>query len=130
MKEDAALIEIREEDGAQCYRFGPGLNDIVWLSGRHRAQNVKLGDKGDLVYSADRTEGRWTFLAYDKSTPTMGKGIRVTVDDLEKGTKEVKEITDDYIIICTGRHYVSGTTVHSNGTHVIVVKRGADDGGD
>ena len=51
------------------------------------------------------------------------KGIRVTVDDLETGTKEVKEITDDYIIICTGRHYVSGTTIHSNGTHVIVVKK-------
>ena len=63
----ATLIEIREKDGAQCYRFELGSNDIVWLTGSHRARGVKVGDKGDLVYSADGSQGRWTFHAYDKS---------------------------------------------------------------
>lgn len=67
-KRNATLIKIREEDGAQCYRFGLDLKDVVWLCGSDRAPEAKLGDKGDLVYSSDRNRGRWIFHAYDKST--------------------------------------------------------------
>jgi hypothetical protein len=60
-KRDATLVEIRKEDGAQRYRFGPGRDDIVWLCGPDRPQGAKLGDKGDLVYSSDGSRGRWIF---------------------------------------------------------------------
>lgn len=65
-KRNATLVKIREEDGAQCYRFGLDLNDVVWLSGSDRAQGVSLGEKGDLVYSSNGSRGRWTFHAKDE----------------------------------------------------------------
>ena len=67
-KRNATLIDIREKDGAQCYRFGLDLNDVIWLCGSDRAQGTGLGDKGDLIYSSNGSRGRWTFHAYDKST--------------------------------------------------------------
>lgn len=65
-KRNATLIKIREEDGAQCYRFGLGLNDVVWLCGADRAQGASLGEKGDLVYSSNGSRGRWTFHIKDE----------------------------------------------------------------
>ncbi len=65
-KRNAELTKIRGEDGAQRYRFGPGLNDIVWLCGPDRAQGARVGDRGDLVYSSDGSRGRWTFRAKEK----------------------------------------------------------------
>jgi len=66
-KRNATLIKVRDADGAQCYRFGSNLSDVIWLTGPHRAQNVSLGDKGDLVYSSTGNQGRWTFYAYGMS---------------------------------------------------------------
>lgn len=67
-KRNVTLIKTREEDKAQCYKFGSDLNDVIWLCGSDRAQQASLGDRGDLVYSSGGSRGRWTFHAYDKST--------------------------------------------------------------
>jgi hypothetical protein len=50
-------------------------------------------------------------------------GTRVTVVDLLTGDTESRVIQDDYNIVCDGAAYVAHVQVHSNGTHVITVKR-------
>lgn len=52
-----------------------------------------------------------------------GKGIRVTVKDLETGEEETREITNDYLILTAGDYYVAHINAHANGTHVLTVKR-------
>jgi DhnA family fructose-bisphosphate aldolase class Ia len=37
------------------------------------------------------------------------EGIRVTIEDLATGEKEVKEITNDYLVVTAGDHYVAHT---------------------
>ncbi len=54
---NAVLEEIRKEDGAQKYRTGPGEYDIVWITGWPRASNVRVGDKGQIVYKTSPTWG-------------------------------------------------------------------------
>ena len=49
------LIEIREKDGAQCYKDNDG--DLHWISGLNRAIDVKVGDKGELRYESTKTYG-------------------------------------------------------------------------
>ena len=65
VKKNVTLIKIRTEDGAQCYRFGPGLNDVIWLCGSDRAQKATVGDKGNLVYDLWGNRGKWTFCIYE-----------------------------------------------------------------
>lgn len=51
------------------------------------------------------------------------KQIRVTIEDLKTGDKEVVEFGDDYLLICAGRTYEDGIQVYpTKGTHVITVK--------
>lgn len=50
------LIEIRKEDGAQCYKDTDG--DLHWISGWNRASNIKVGDKGKLIYET-HPSGSW-----------------------------------------------------------------------
>lgn len=53
-----------------------------------------------------------------------GKGIRVTVEDLETGETESAEIMDDYVIVTHGNRYVSGTVEYpAAGTSVVTIKR-------
>lgn len=49
--------------------------------------------------------------------------VRVTVEDLESGERDVREIpAGDYIIVCAEPCHIHGVQVHSNGTHVVTVK--------
>jgi hypothetical protein len=48
--------------------------------------------------------------------------IRVTTEDTETGEKDVKDITDDYVIVCAGRHYVHHIQKHANGTTILTIK--------
>lgn len=48
--------------------------------------------------------------------------IRITVEDVETGQREVKEITDDVVVITAGRHFVDGITAYGNGTKIYTVK--------
>lgn len=59
--EDVTLSEIREGDGAQLYVWGGGVDDCLWLTGRNRADNVRVGDKGRLVYRSTASEGLYWF---------------------------------------------------------------------
>lgn len=53
----------------------------------------------------------------------MDKQIRVTIEDLETGDKEVVEVGDDYLLICAGRCYEDGIqTYPTKGTHIITVR--------
>ena len=51
------------------------------------------------------------------------KQLRVTIEDLKTGDKEIVEFGDDYILICAGHTYQDGIQVYpTKGTHVITVK--------
>lgn len=54
----------------------------------------------------------------------MGKGIRVTVKDLETGATETVDIPmNDYWLLCTGTCHVAHTNVFpTKGTHVLTIK--------
>ncbi len=56
-----------------------------------------------------------------KEQETMMK-IRVTVEDLETGETESREIMNDYIIVTAGECYVSSTQSWKNGTHQLIIK--------
>lgn len=51
-----------------------------------------------------------------------GKGIKVTVEDLETGEKEEATIWNDYILVTAGNRFQDSVVTHSNGTHVITIK--------
>ena len=57
------LVEIREGDYAQKYEYENG--DVEWLSGWNRASNVKVGDKGLMVYRSTPSWGL-SFFVKDK----------------------------------------------------------------
>ncbi len=59
--ENVELIEIRKEDGAQHYKWGDGITDSLWLMGWTRASNVKVGDRGRLVYKTGPNYGAHFF---------------------------------------------------------------------
>jgi len=48
--------------------------------------------------------------------------IRVTVEDVDTGETETREIENDYILVCAGNRRYS-VQAHGNGTHVITIKR-------
>jgi hypothetical protein len=49
--------------------------------------------------------------------------LRVTVEDLEKGTKRIRNLEKgDYIVICAPPCYQYDTQIYGTGTHVITVK--------
>lgn len=48
--------------------------------------------------------------------------VRVTVEDVETGERESREVDDDYVLVTAGRHYLDGVVRHSNGTTVLTVK--------
>lgn len=51
------------------------------------------------------------------------KGIKVTVEDLETGEIESKEVRPgDYVIVSVAPAYTSNVVAYKNGTHVITVK--------
>lgn len=53
----------------------------------------------------------------------QAKGIRITVEDLETGEKQTRDMpSGDYFILTTEPAYVAHTNTFANGTHVITVK--------
>lgn len=48
--------------------------------------------------------------------------IRVTVEDLLTGEREVREITDDYVIVAAGRCEIAHVQASARGTHQITVR--------
>lgn len=48
--------------------------------------------------------------------------IRVTAEDLEAGTTEVHEITNDVIVVTAGSYYVATVQKYANGTQVWTLK--------
>ena len=48
--------------------------------------------------------------------------IEITVRDLDTGEIERQEISDDYVVVCAGRRYVSYVQTFANGTAVITIK--------
>lgn len=55
----------------------------------------------------------------------MTAGLRITVEDLETGDKETRELVPegDYVLICVEPCHVAHTQVHpTTGTHVITIK--------
>jgi len=51
------------------------------------------------------------------------KGIRVTVENLETGEKESREIRNDWMVICDGEYDVHSINKYANGTAQITVKK-------
>lgn len=57
------------------------------------------------------------------SQPSLTKGIKVTVEDLETGETESAVIWDDYLLITAGScHRTSVQSYPKSGTHVVTVK--------
>lgn len=49
--------------------------------------------------------------------------IRVTVEDIETGETEIREIKDDYILVCAGRYHLTHTNLYPrSGTVQLTVK--------
>jgi hypothetical protein len=55
---------------------------------------------------------------------TPARGLRVTVEDLLDGSKEVTDVpNNDYLLLTVGNCYVDSIQTHARGaTHVLVVK--------
>lgn len=50
--------------------------------------------------------------------------IKVTVTDPDTGEVLGEQLLDnDYVVICAGNRYVAHTNAHTNGTHVLTIKR-------
>lgn len=56
------------------------------------------------------------------------KQIRVTVEDLLTGEKEVAEVGDDYLLICAGSCYLDGTQVYPTKGHARADGEGSEGG--
>jgi hypothetical protein len=50
LRDRAVLAYIRPDDGAQKFRYGPGMMDIVWLCGIDRHPTARVGWVGAVVY--------------------------------------------------------------------------------
>lgn len=56
------------------------------------------------------------------------KGLKITVEDLETGETDSREIEPgDYCIVTCAPRYLSGEVHHRNGTSVLTLKRASDE---
>lgn len=54
---------------------------------------------------------------------SSGPVLRVTVEDLETGEKQTRDLpSGDYFMLTTAPAYVDGIQSFKNGTHVVTVK--------
>lgn len=57
------------------------------------------------------------------TAPNGSSGLRVTVEDLDTGEAETKDLpAGDYLIITTAPAYLDGRVHHKNGTAILTVK--------
>jgi hypothetical protein len=55
--------------------------------------------------------------------------VEITVRDTETGETETKTITDDFVLICAGRHYLHHQQhFQKSGTHQLTVKVSRSEG--
>ena len=54
------LVEVRKPDYAQKYEYEDGK--VEWITGWPRASNVKVGDKGTIVYRTGPSYGLMFFV--------------------------------------------------------------------
>ena len=59
--ENVTLVEVRPGDGAQLYKWGDSFDEELQLCAWNRADNVKVGDKGRLVYRSTASQGLYWF---------------------------------------------------------------------
>ena len=73
---NAELIEIRPQDGAQKYKLDRPVNgfDVDWITGWPRASNVKVGDKGKIIYHSTNSYGLHFFVKDEFMPPIKGGG--------------------------------------------------------
>lgn len=55
----ARLVEVRKEDGAQCWRHGPDVTDVIWLCGVDRVAGAEVGHEATLIYVHTATRGSY-----------------------------------------------------------------------
>jgi hypothetical protein len=55
------LSEINPKNGTQKYVWGDDVTNVMYLSGFNRASNVKVGDRGKLVYKSTASSGLYWF---------------------------------------------------------------------
>lgn len=56
----------------------------------------------------------------------VSKGIRVTVEDLETGEEQSREVFNDYVLVTAGNHCLSDTQIDfSSGTVTLTIKTGS-----
>lgn len=62
--ENAKLVELIGPTQDQVYRYGSNVTDTIILRGLNKAQHVKVGDTGKLVYQTTRNSGLYYFYKY------------------------------------------------------------------
>jgi len=60
--ENVTLVDVNPKTGSQKYTWGDSVVNVIYLSGWHQASNVKVGDRGKLVYHATPSSGRYYFV--------------------------------------------------------------------
>ena len=106
----------------------PALSDVEWIAAANPAAVLDLLDQLDAA-EAERDTLAARLADTDDPHPDRptctrvgGKGIRVTVTDLETGESQSAVIENNYVLICAGDRYQSGIQYHANGTTVLTVK--------
>ena len=57
------------------------------------------------------------------SDDTQAKGIRITVEDLETGKTQTRDVPPgDYVLLTTEPAHVAHINAFANGTHVVTIK--------
>lgn len=70
----ARLVQIRPKDGAQLYVWGDASSDSMWICGRDRAANVRVGMTGRLIYRSTQKRGVCCFLPYGSNLFGAARG--------------------------------------------------------
>lgn len=95
------LVEIREEDGAQCFKSQdwsvPVHLNTMWMMGIDKVQGAKLGDRGTMTYQSTGTMGRYFFTKEGEEFEVID-GIRVhRCKSDDPGTCYDETQTNDFI---------------------------------
>lgn len=56
-----AVVEKIEDGYGVCVRYGDEPHQVEWLTGLARPKDVKVGDRGSLVWVSGLSYGFWVF---------------------------------------------------------------------